>query len=498
MNSPVRITQRTLLPLVAAAGVLLAPATSQAQANTAYGSGALHSSTATNVSNSAFGFNALYKSTTGSGNTAMGLSALFANVSGGGNTAIGQVALYSNINGGFNTATGFWALHLNTAGSSNTADGAEALFSCTTDSDETAIGYQALYSDVIGFGGQPNQNVAAGYQALYSSTDGFENLAAGYRALYSSTHGDQNTAIGWQALLGITTGANNIAIGHSAGSLLTTGSANIDIGHPGMAGDNKIIRIGDGTTQTDTYLTGVIHGKGAGLTGVPASALTGAIAGSQLGAGSVTSAILASNLALGGTTTGIFSGTVSGNGSGLSSVPASAVTGTIPATQVSGTLPATQVGTPPPGMVLVPAGSFTMGNVVGSGSDSDISDAAPVNVTVSAFYMDANLVTLAQWQSIYYWATSNGYTFDDAGGGDGARNPVYNVNWWDCVKWCNARSQQAGLTPVYYTDAGFTTVYQTGDPARIKPAIGTVYMNMAAEATGCRRRRSGRRLREED
>ena len=29
------------------------------------------------------------------------------------------------------------------------------------------------------------------------------------------------------------------------------------------------------------------------------------------------------------------------------------------------------------------------------------------------------------------------------------------VDWYDCVKWCNARSQQAGLAPVYYTDAGF-------------------------------------------
>ena len=40
--------------------------------------------------------------------------------------------------------------------------------------------------------------------------------------------------------------------------------------------------------------------------------------------------------------------------------------------------------------------------------------------------------------------------------------PVQTVDWYDCVKWCNARSQQAGLTPVYYTDAGFTQVYTNG------------------------------------
>jgi sulfatase modifying factor 1 len=37
------------------------------------------------------------------------------------------------------------------------------------------------------------------------------------------------------------------------------------------------------------------------------------------------------------------------------------------------------------------------------------------------------------------------------------------VSWYDCVKWCNARSEQAGLTPVYYTDDAQTTVYRTGE-----------------------------------
>jgi sulfatase modifying factor 1 len=31
------------------------------------------------------------------------------------------------------------------------------------------------------------------------------------------------------------------------------------------------------------------------------------------------------------------------------------------------------------------------------------------------------------------------------------------------VKWCNARSQQEGLTPVYYTNDAQTTVYKTGN-----------------------------------
>jgi formylglycine-generating enzyme required for sulfatase activity len=143
------------------------------------------------------------------------------------------------------------------------------------------------------------------------------------------------------------------------------------------------------------------------------------------------------------------------------------VAGTVKATAFSGDgaaltgIPATALVAAPPGMVLIPAGSFTMGNSVAA--DTDITDAATVSVTVSAFYMDVNLVTLSHWQSVYYWATEHSYAFVNAGAGKAANNPVQTVDWYDCVKWCNARSEQAGRTPVYYTDAEFTTVYKTGE-----------------------------------
>jgi sulfatase modifying factor 1 len=118
--------------------------------------------------------------------------------------------------------------------------------------------------------------------------------------------------------------------------------------------------------------------------------------------------------------------------------------------------------TNPTGMVLIPAGSFLMGNSIG---DADITDANPTNVSVSAFYMDVNLVSLSQWQGVYSYATSHGYTFVHAGTDKAANTPVETVDWFDCVKWSNARSQEAGLTPCYYTDGAFTQVYKTGDMA---------------------------------
>jgi formylglycine-generating enzyme required for sulfatase activity len=131
----------------------------------------------------------------------------------------------------------------------------------------------------------------------------------------------------------------------------------------------------------------------------------------------------------------------------------------------------TNNNTAPAGMALIPAGSFMMGNSIG---DSDITDATPTNVTVSAFYMDVNLVSSNQWAGVYSYATSHGYAFVHAGLGKAANHPVYYVDWYDCVKWSNARAAQAGLTPVYYTDAGMTQVFTNGDSGT------TVYANWGA------------------
>jgi formylglycine-generating enzyme required for sulfatase activity len=113
---------------------------------------------------------------------------------------------------------------------------------------------------------------------------------------------------------------------------------------------------------------------------------------------------------------------------------------------------------PPAGMRLIPAGVFTIGDTL----DGEAS-ALPTNVTVSAFYMDVNLVTYSQWLSVYFWATNQGYTFTAPAIPTTTNRPVDSVNWFDCVKWCNARSQLAGLTPVYYTDTNFTQVYTNGN-----------------------------------
>jgi formylglycine-generating enzyme required for sulfatase activity len=114
------------------------------------------------------------------------------------------------------------------------------------------------------------------------------------------------------------------------------------------------------------------------------------------------------------------------------------------------------------GMALIPGGEFTMGDTFNEGS----SDERPTHtVDVSAFYMDRTEVTLALWREVRDWGIAAGYTFDHEGLGKGLTHPVHTVSWYDAVKWCNARSRKENRTPAYYSDAGLTQEYKTGQAA---------------------------------
>ena len=73
-------------------------------------------------------------------------------------------------------------------------------------------------------------------------------------------------------------------------------------------------------------------------------------------------------------------------------------------------------------------------------------------------------MTKAQWDVVYSWALMNGYSFDYAGSGKATNHPVQTVSWYDCVKWCNARSQKESRTPCYTTSG---VVYKTGKNADV-------------------------------
>jgi len=133
-------------------------------------------------------------------------------------------------------------------------------------------------------------------------------------------------------------------------------------------------------------------------------------------------------------------------------------------------------------MVLIPAGPFAIGNgmkpvkprmidkvnaFVNRQPQPPLLDDDPYElpihtVMVSAFYMDKYEVTKEKWDEVYNWAITNGYEFDNPGSGTAPDHPVHTVNWYDCVKWCNARSEKEGLTPCYYTTAAQTQICRIG------------------------------------
>ncbi|MEN9634308.1 MAG: hypothetical protein RL077_2712, partial [Verrucomicrobiota bacterium] len=127
------------------------------------------------------------------------------------------------------------------------------------------------------------------------------------------------------------------------------------------------------------------------------------------------------------------------------------------------------------GMALIPAGTFTMGSVVASivGTDKSdgLSDATPHAVTLSAFYLAKTETTYADWVAVRTWALDPArglgvYDFGaTAGAGKGDTHPVQMVSWYEAVKWCTAKSEREGLTPVYYTNDAQTVgyVYRTGE-----------------------------------
>jgi formylglycine-generating enzyme required for sulfatase activity len=120
-------------------------------------------------------------------------------------------------------------------------------------------------------------------------------------------------------------------------------------------------------------------------------------------------------------------------------------------------------GTPAPipgDMLQIPAGNFQMGDSFTEGGAEE----RPVHtVPVSAFYMDMFEVTKSKWTTIYTWATNHGYKFENAGQGKANNHPVHTVNWYDTVKWCNARSEMEGLTPCYYVSSALLNVYKSNN-----------------------------------
>jgi formylglycine-generating enzyme len=100
----------------------------------------------------------------------------------------------------------------------------------------------------------------------------------------------------------------------------------------------------------------------------------------------------------------------------------------------------------PAGMVFVQGGTLPdIGNGV---------------ITVNSFYVGKYEVTWGEWQAVRAWAATNGYDIGSRGGGCASNHPVHTVNWYDVVKWSNAKSEMESRTPAYSVGGA---IYRSGE-----------------------------------
>jgi formylglycine-generating enzyme required for sulfatase activity len=85
--------------------------------------------------------------------------------------------------------------------------------------------------------------------------------------------------------------------------------------------------------------------------------------------------------------------------------------------------------------------------LVEGGTLPDASDLA--GKSVKSFYIGRTEVTWLEWKKVRSWAADHGYDIGNVGEGSRNDHPVRDVSWYDCVKWCNAKSEMEGLEPVY-------------------------------------------------
>jgi len=171
------------------------------------------------------------------------------------NTALGYQAMYRNSTGDRNTAIGDRSLWLLDPGSDNVAVGYNSLINFEGGDQNTAIGSNALGGLIIGGG-----NIAIGYNAM-SRTDGGlgigQNIAIGTNTLAIHKFGDNTIAIGPSSLSSIFAGENNTALGNATN---VNDSFNISnstaLGNEALLTASNQVRVGNGSVASIGGYTG--------------------------------------------------------------------------------------------------------------------------------------------------------------------------------------------------------------------------------------------------
>ena len=81
---------------------------------------------------------------------------------------------------------------------------------------------------------------------------------------------------------------------------------------------------------------------------------------------------------------------------------------------------------------------------------------------VEPFMISKQRVGVQEWEVVKMWGAAQGYEIV-GGKTDAVDGPLTHVNWYNALKWCNARSEKEGLLPVYRVLGG---IYRKGEFGR--------------------------------
>lgn len=151
-------------------------------------------------------------------------------------------------------------------------------------------------------------------------------------------------------------------------------------------------------------------------------------------------------------------------------------------------------------MVTIPQSFFRMGDGFTQGGGpgrSTIGDVGfyesypMLTVGLPEYSIGKTLVTWGQYEKVLTWAREHGYDLEDvrhfvhysvgATPTEDPEHPAIGLDFFECVKWCNAASEMEGSTPAYYTPDG--TVYRKGkyDEPQVKWKVNGYRLPTGAE-----------------
>ena len=120
-------------------------------------------------------------------------------------------------------------------------------------------------------------------------------------------------------------------------------------------------------------------------------------------------------------------------------------------------------------MVYVDEGNFFIGQ-----SNAQVDEIPIHRVYLSSFYISKFEVSIREWTDVTNWGVRNGYHFSSSqyfprpgpswfANADVDEFPMNAINWYDAVKWCNAKSEMEGRTPCYYISEAKIYIYRSGE-----------------------------------